>query len=166
MKKKNSKVVKNSAVESDLISALDRLVNGKPTNEKLAIKSLNGALKINFSTVALEAGRSRVLIGMDNCAYPKVRQAVQIAMQPIVETRTAEGVIKNLRMENATLRSSLRLRDSENAALLLRMRGLEVEAKRLRVEIGRSVRLLQKNEKSVKSGKVLSGSATIYSIGD
>lgn len=42
----------------DLLDALDRLVEGKPTNTELRIRAKKGTLKINNISVEKEAGRS------------------------------------------------------------------------------------------------------------
>jgi hypothetical protein len=64
-------------VEKDFMEALHRLQAGKPS---VLEPPRNGApIPINFTTVAKEAGRSRTLIGTHDCAYPKVRAAVNAA---------------------------------------------------------------------------------------
>ena len=60
-------------VEQDFHNAIDRLFAGQPTNPGLKKKQAAGKLKINVANVALEAGRSRTLIGTENCDYPAVR---------------------------------------------------------------------------------------------
>lgn len=56
-----------SSVEDELLAALIRLKN----------KFSGGrAVRISYSAVAAEAGRSRTLIGHDGCPYPAVRKAV------------------------------------------------------------------------------------------
>ncbi|TBZ35725.1 hypothetical protein E0H47_24140 [Rhizobium leguminosarum bv. viciae] len=57
----------NSPVEDELWAAFARLKN------KI---SQGRAVRISYSAVAAEAGRSRTLIGHDDCAYQAVRKAV------------------------------------------------------------------------------------------
>lgn len=64
-------------VEKDFMDALDRLKAGKPLVLKLPKSGT--PIPISFSSVAKEAGRSRTLIGTQDCAYPKVRAAVNAA---------------------------------------------------------------------------------------
>lgn len=117
-------------IEKDFMDALDRMKTKQPTDPHLAARAKLGTLKINFSTVAREAGRSRTLIALEHCRYPRVRTAVMSEMAPIVEPRTAEDVIRGLRQENAELRYKLRQADTVNAELVLRMRDIERSAKR------------------------------------
>lgn len=59
-------------VETELMAALDRL--------KQQIR--NGhAVRLSYSAVAKEAGRSRTLIGHENCAYTEVREAIGEAIR-------------------------------------------------------------------------------------
>lgn len=109
-------------VEQELMNALARLQEGKPRNSELTKKAKLGTLKINASTVSLEAERSRTLIGHDGCQYPKVRAAILALKHPVVEPRTAEDVIRRLREDNAQLRMKLKVRDTENANLQLRLK--------------------------------------------
>ena len=119
-----------SRVEQDFLNALERLKANEPSNPQLVRQAKLGRLKINVSTVAQEAQRSRTLIGHDGCKYSMVRAAILSFAVPTVEPRTAEAVIKNLRADNIELRRRIRLRDSENASLILRLREVESAAKR------------------------------------
>lgn len=67
---------KARSVESDLLEALARLRAGTPRSKILQERSTKRGVAINPVTVALEAGRSRTLIGSDQCAYPHVRELV------------------------------------------------------------------------------------------
>jgi predicted RNase H-like nuclease (RuvC/YqgF family) len=49
---------------------------------------------------------------------------------PITPTTNAEAVIRHLREENAELRRKLAQRDTENAALIVRLRQLEIDTQR------------------------------------
>lgn len=61
-----------SKVEADLVAALDRL----------KLKKKNGRpVRISYSAVAEEAGKSRTLIGHQNCPYPEVRNAIGKAIR-------------------------------------------------------------------------------------
>lgn len=62
-----------SDAEHDLLAALSRLINGAPTHPELVQLFKCRKLRINPSSVAKEANRSRTLISHKNCAYPEVR---------------------------------------------------------------------------------------------
>jgi hypothetical protein len=119
-----------SPIEREFLEALQRIQSGTPKDRDLAKKAKAGTLKISVTSVAKEAGRSRTLIGHDECRYSRVRQRVIVAMKPVVEPRTAQDVIKRLREDNADLRAQLILARSQNAALIRRMVALETAAKR------------------------------------
>lgn len=117
-------------VEREFMDALERLKSNQPTIPSLQKKAKLGILRINISTVAEEAGRSRTLIALERCRYPRVRAAVLAEMDPKVRSRTAEDVIRGLRQENASLRIKLQRADTVNAEMVLRMREIERTAKR------------------------------------
>lgn len=130
MSRKAASVPPVDPIERDFLAALDRLEIGTPLNPTLAKKRKLGTLKITVSAVAQEAGHSRTLIGHDGCKYPRVRARVLGLKAPVTEALTAEEVIRRLREENAALRKKLALRDTENAALILRLRQLETATQR------------------------------------
>ena len=118
------------AIERDFMDALDRLEANTPTNAELIKLAKPGILKINVSTVAKEAGHSRTLIGHNGCKYPRVRARIIGLKTPVEPALTAEAVINRLRQGNAELRQKIAQRDSENAALVLRLRQLEIATQR------------------------------------
>jgi len=61
-------------IEKDFLDALERLRDNVPQDRTLQANKARGRLKINVSTVAQEAGRSRTLIALENCKYPRVRE--------------------------------------------------------------------------------------------
>lgn len=65
-----------STIQADFMRAIDRLVDGEPLNPKLIQRKRDGSLVLNFSTVALEAGRSRTLIAVDPARLPDVRKRI------------------------------------------------------------------------------------------
>ena len=97
-----------------------------PLDPKLAKQAKLGTLKINVSVVAQEAGHSRTLIGHEGCKYPRI----MTLKAPITPTTNAETVIQHLREENAELRRKLVQRATENAALIVRLRQLEIDTQR------------------------------------
>ncbi|MCB4824268.1 hypothetical protein [Roseicella aerolata] len=139
-------------VERDFLEALERLKAKRPTNPELARLAKLGRLRITISTVAREAGRSRTLIGHDGCRYPRARAAVVAAMEPVVEPRTTEDALLRLREEVANLQRALKLRDSVNAALVLRMARVEEAAKE---RVGRAERSAEREDPNVVAGRTL-----------
>ncbi|MES1934594.1 hypothetical protein T35B1_18418 [Salinisphaera shabanensis T35B1] len=119
-------------IEQDFRDALERLKANKPMHKALANKvRLGKKVRINVSNVALEAGRSRTLIGTKkNCRYPNVRQAILQTAKPVVPEHTAEYAIRTLREANAALNEENRLLLSVHAALLRRADRLEKDTKR------------------------------------
>ena len=56
-------------VEQDFMNAISAILSQKPTKPELQRRK---NLKLNFTTVAIEAGHSRTLIAFEGCAYPRV----------------------------------------------------------------------------------------------
>lgn len=129
---------KPDPIEQDLLDALQRLVEGKPTQKTLKAKAKEGKLKINTSNVALEARRSRTLIALENCRYPKVREAVKLAQggKKALPT-TYTQLIANLRADLATVKAEKRLLETRMADHVLARRKAEVHARRDAAEAAR-----------------------------
>lgn len=122
---------KHDPIEQDFLDALQRLAEGKPRHKKLKAMAREGKLKINTSNVALESGRSRTLIALEDCRYPKVREAVKVAeggkkAQPTTYTQ----LIQNLRAELAIHKAEKRLLETTMAVHVLARRKAEVNARR------------------------------------
>ena len=97
-------------IEQDFMDALQRVVEGKPNNKKLKASVKAGKLRVNTLNVALEAGRSRTLIGMDGCRYPAVREAIRLAQgfKKSVPT-TYTQLIQNLRSDLAQAKAESKM---------------------------------------------------------
>lgn len=137
-------------IEQDLLSALRRLVEGKPTHKTLKAKAKEGRLKINTSNVALEARRSRTLIALEDCRYPKVREAVKLAQggtkaQPTTYTQ----LIASLRADLATVKAEKRLLETKMADHVLARRKAEMYARRDASEAARLRKQVVELEKIV-----------------
>ncbi len=137
-------------IEQDLLDALQRLVEGKPTHKTLKAKAQEGRLKVNASNVALEAGRSRTLIALEDCRYPKVREAVKLAQggKKALPT-TYTQLIAGLRADLATVKSEKRLLETAMAEHVLARRKAEVQARRDAAEAARLRREVMELEKIV-----------------
>ncbi len=126
-------------IEQDFKNALQRLIEGKPLNAKLKQKAKVGKLKVNTLNVALEAGRSRTLIALENCRYPVVRQAIEDVKggKESAPTTTYTQLIDNLRADIAGLRAEKRLLESTMAEHVLARRRAEVMSRRDSAEAAR-----------------------------
>lgn len=121
-------------IEKDFLDAIERLQNGNPRTKALKTKASNGSLKINFSTVALEAGRARTLIALnEDCRYPRVRELIkQIKGGRSTLPTTHTELIHNLRFEKAELAAKVKQYQAEAQAHFLARTKAEHEAKRER----------------------------------
>ena len=112
------------------MEALQRLVDRRPHDPDLARKAQRGTLKINASTVAKEAGRSRTLVSHERCAYPRVRVAILNYRYPPTQATSMAEINRRLRGENAELRRSIKLAREAMAAMVRRMDRVKNEADR------------------------------------
>ncbi|WP_374605234.1 AAA family ATPase [Niveibacterium sp.] len=141
---------KPDPIEQDFLNALQRLQEGKPQNKKLKAKASAGKLRINTVNVALEAGRSRTLIALEDCRYPKVRAAVKLAQGGKKESpSTYTQLIANLRADLATVKAEKRLLETTMAAHVLARRKAEVIARRDAAEAARLRKHIVELEKIV-----------------
>lgn len=139
---------KPDPIEQDFLDALQRLIEGKPTHKTLKTKAKSGTLKVNTSNVALEAGRSRTLIALEDCRYPKVREAVKLAQgakKALPATYTQ--LIASLRADLATVKAERHLLEMTMADHVLARRKAEVHARRDAAEAARLRKQLVELEK-------------------
>lgn len=116
---------------SDLTDALERLISGTPRNPSLAKKARLGKLRINPSTVSLEAGCSRTLIGYDGCAYQNIRDRIlELKISGPKATTSFEDINRELRHENQDLREAIKVAMSRVAAKDLQIEATERYAER------------------------------------
>lgn len=124
-------------IEKDFMEALNRLKAGKPKNKALQVAAKAGKLRISVSTVATEAGHSRTLIGHKACKYPAVRdQIIALRTDPENPSRL-QDIVAARRADVARLTRELKLAQTQNASLLIRMLKLEQEITRLERENSR-----------------------------
>ena len=114
--------ISEDPIAKDFLGALDRLKLGTPRHPDLKKAQARGNLKIHFSSVALEAKRSRTLIGTEDCRYPNIRNLIQEAKSGVPEhPRTHTELIDQLRADKADLALQVRMyRDEATAHLLAR----------------------------------------------
>lgn len=119
-----------AATERKIEEAIARLERGEPINRELSKKVKLGTLRITISSVALEAGVSRTLIGHKNCPYPQLRARILSFRKGAPAEGTLLAANKKLRAENAEAKRNAKLELSLRAALLRRMRNLELAVRR------------------------------------
>lgn len=102
-------------IEQDFLAAIKRLEEGHPRSKELKKRAALGILKINVSTVAIEAGRSRTLIALDDkCRYPRVRALIlqeKGVRNALPSTQTE--LISNLRADKAEFSAQAKLFQAE-----------------------------------------------------
>ena len=123
-------------IEQDFLDALERLETGRPQSPDLRARLKKGkSVKVNISNVAKEAGRSRVLIGQEDCRYPAVRNRILAAAgHEGHEPGNLADVIRHLRAEVAELRAELKEVKSHAAWHLAERLKAEKNAKRYKSE--------------------------------
>lgn len=119
-------------MEEFLLDAWARVKEGRPENPELVLRAKQGKLKSNPTTVSLEAGVSRTLIGYDDCRYPTVRQKIlgivdEAEELPVRVPTDMRTINADLRQINRILEQRLKVSLSEQAAMLNRMQKLETE---------------------------------------
>ena len=138
---------KRSDTEVAFMQALNRIKTGLPWHDRNVALAKRGGLRVTIATVAREAGRSRTLIGSENCRYPKVREAVLAAMHNAFQGErrpSAADLVKILRADKATLERHVsilatRLHDASLHVWELEKRcgRLELELAQARVQLGK-----------------------------
>jgi len=138
MPKTNSS--RGDSIELELLAALDRLKAGVPKNRKLLILAKQNALKVNVTTVAQEAGRSRTLIGHSNCPYPHVRNRILAMRRGQGEPTRLQDVLANKRQETVRLKRDVQNLASHCAVLIVRAAQLQEKSEQLGRQVNRLVK--------------------------
>lgn len=132
------------SIEQDFLGALKRLQDGEPTNKALRAKQSKGILKITTTNIALEAGRSRTLIALENCRYPRVRELIKQAKEgknTLPTTHTE--LIQRLRADKAELLAQVKKYKAEATAHYLARVKAEKEAAQQHSLVARLRKLTQ-----------------------
>lgn len=141
---------KTDPIERDFLEALQRLVDGKPQDKLNKVSAKAGKLKINAVSVAREAGRSRTLIALENCRYPKVREAIKLVQgEKKAFPTTYTQLIENLRADLARVKAEKRILEITMASHVLARRKAEVNARRDASEASKLRKLVVEYEKIV-----------------
>lgn len=94
-------------IRLDFEAAIDRLKRGEPTSPALAKRAATGRLKISPSSVALEAGHSRTLIGCKVSAYGDIRGRIADAASSPRARLSEADVVASLQDTIRKLRDEL-----------------------------------------------------------
>lgn len=113
---------------ADLEVAFARLVIGEPLNASLKAAAAAGRLRISITSVAIEAGRSRTLIGHEKCPYPDLRQRILKLMEEGPSARHLRHAMKSANRRIAELSRQLAEGNSIQAALVLELNRLRSES--------------------------------------
>lgn len=140
------------AIEQDFLDAIARLSDGEPRNKQLKLRKAKGTLKINFSSVAMEAGRARTLIALiDGCRYPRVRALVKQITSGREKLPTTHGeLIARLRLDKADLQEQVKKYKAEALAHFVARVKAENEAARDRATVARLRKEIAANGKSLE----------------
>lgn len=125
-------------VRADFENALARLVARKPENSTLRKKA---RVRITPSSVALEAGHSRTLVGHARCKYPDLREKILSYREGSEKRPTRLDEIGRLKAKITELEKALQVRDTIQASILVRNRELEDEVRTARRTYARITKL-------------------------
>lgn len=140
-------------IEKDFLDALERLRRGNPTNKTLKASYKKGILKINVSSVAMEARRSRTLIGMDGCKYPRVRELIRMEKSgETAEPKTYVELVKRLRTRIADLQTQVRQYQTEAGEHFIARHEAEKAAQTAKAESARVIKKLKDQMNVVSIG--------------
>lgn len=121
MTRKHERGRRSEAAYQDLSQALNRLLDGAPKNQQLKMLAREKKLKINIKSVALEAKRSRTLIGSEDCRFPDIRARIleigRIEKQPITNV---SRLAVSYRTANMKLRNEIQVLQCQQALMLAR----------------------------------------------
>lgn len=118
--------------EKSLLAAIGRLQQGMPTNPELSDRARTGKLKVNATTVTMEAGCARRLA----YAFPRVRKAlgidedtidIGVGQAPRPKNKSLQEIVVHLRAEKIDLKRERDEALSKAAALIVRMRNMELD---------------------------------------
>lgn len=123
-------------IERDFLSAIERLEQKVPLRPSLQSLARTGRLKLNKSTVAIEAGHSRTKI----YDYPSVIAKIIGEQTPTRTAKTAMDVISKLRKDNAVLKQERNAALSALASLTLRLHQDRKDHERKLKEVARSAK--------------------------
>lgn len=144
-------------IEQDFYDAIKRIQLDRCQN--IASHKLKGEqkpVKLTISNVALEAGRSRTLIGHKDCPYPKLRAYIIriIKQNNEIPASNQQEANRRFREKNNELSIQLSLARSEQANIFAYCIRLEKEVEMLKIP-KEKVRTDNRSKKGIASDKVV-----------
>lgn len=139
-------------MRQDFMAAIDRLEREEPLEASLKAKKKRGNLKINKSSVALEAGHTRVTLDRHHDVLDRIREL----SQPKKTSSNSYDRIKNIREDKKLLNDELDLALTKSAAIILRMEKLKTKHQRDIRNLNREIKHL-KNPKNRSDSNIIAG---------
>lgn len=115
-----------SRVEADFHDAIDRIVSGAPNHPMLQENQQAGKLRLTIKSVAMEAGRSRTLIGTKNCVYPAVRSRILAISEEGPKVQQTREALRHATERVRHLNEAIAESATREAALLMELRALRM----------------------------------------
>lgn len=100
------------AARKDLLAALGRLRDGRPSHPDLIRLAEKGQLKISPASVSKEARRSRTLIGMEDCRYPDIRREVLASKSQSPLQIKRSQALKAMADEIRNMKQAIQIKDT------------------------------------------------------
>lgn len=100
------------AAKKDLLAALGRLRDGRPSHPDLIRLAEKGQLKISPASVSKEARRSRTLIGMEDCKYPDIRREVLASKSQSPLQIKRSQALKAMADEIRNMKQAIQIKDT------------------------------------------------------
>ena len=133
-------------VEEDFLLAFERVKSGTVRHSSLCGKLLQGKLKVTIANVALEAGRSRTLIGMDGCRYPEIRNKILAAKGKKIEERSErQDEIDTLKQKNTELQKMIQAYQAETTIHFNARRAAELAQQKAEMQIANLKQMAKEN---------------------
>lgn len=116
-----------SRIEAEFHDAIDRIVSGAPSHPVLQDSQKAGTLRLTVKSVAMEAGRSRTLIGTRDCLYPDVRSRIRAISEEGPKVRQTREALKRATERVRHLTETIAESATREAALLMELRALRTD---------------------------------------
>lgn len=129
------KLQRDEMVAAAIRAAIKRIEAGEPETAKLQTRAARGTLKMSPTTVAIEAGVDRHLIGSPNCLYAAEHALIAALMAKRGTSPSLRRQLDEARREKREALDRLERSRTVSIHLLTRMHKQDLEMKRLQEEI-------------------------------